>query len=417
MTIVDRVKNICLTPGTEWTVIEGESTPPASLITGYAVPLAAIGAVAGFIGGSLIGRSLPFVGTYRIGIMPGLVAAVFSFVMAIVGVAILAVVLNALAPTFGAQKDTAQAFKLAVYSYTPAWVAGVLQILPVLGLLAIIAGLYGIYLMYLGLPRLMKCPQDKAAGYTVLVVVCAIVLYIIIGAIGAAVTGAGMLTTGALSGGMFGRSAPSSQVQFDRNSPLGKLQSLGQKLDESNKKMAEAQKAGDTKGQEAAAMEALGTLLGGGQHVDPVDVDTLKQFVPDTFAGLPKASSSAEKNGIAGLMVSKAEATYSSGGRDVTLTVSDSGGASGLVGLATWAGGESEQEDANGSERTYKQGDRLVHETSSKTGGTNEYSIVLGQRFIVSAESRSVDLNTLKGAVSGLNLARLESMKDAGVKK
>ncbi|HVB37487.1 MAG TPA: hypothetical protein VND92_03080, partial [Vicinamibacterales bacterium] len=99
MTIVERVKNICLTPGTEWAVIEGESTPPASLLTGYAAPLAAIGAAAGFIGGSVIGRSLPFVGTYRIGIMPGLVAAVFSFVMAIVGVAILAVVLNALAPT------------------------------------------------------------------------------------------------------------------------------------------------------------------------------------------------------------------------------------------------------------------------------------------------------------------------------
>ncbi|MDE3156432.1 MAG: YIP1 family protein [Acidobacteriota bacterium] len=417
MTIVERARNICLTPNTEWGVIENETTQPVPLLTGYAAPLAAIGAVAGFIGGSVVGRTLPFVGTFRIGVFAGLTMAVFSFVMALVGVAILAIVINALAPTFGGQKNTNQAFKLAVYSYTPAWVAAVLQILPVLGVLAILAGLYGIYLMYLGLPRLMKCPEDKTVGYTVLVVVCAIVLYIIIGAIGGIVMGAGALTTGALGGGLFGRSAPSSEVQFDKNSPLGKLQDLGDKMAESNKKMEEAQKKGDAQGEAAAAAEALGTLLGGGRHVDPVDTATLKAFIPDSFAGLTKSSSSAEKNGIAGLMVSKAEATYGSGGRDVTLTISDTGGASGLVGLASWAGSESDQEDANGSERTYKQGDRLVHEESSKTGGTNEYSIILGERFVVSAESSSVDLNTLKGAVAGLNLGKLEAMKDVGVKK
>src|SRR5262245_27966733 len=121
MNIVERAKGICLSPNTEWSVIEGESTSPGTLVSSYVAPLAAIGAVAGFVGGSIIGRTIPFVGTYRVGMVAGVAGAIFVFVMGIIGVAILSLIINALAPTFGAQKDSRQAMKLAVYSYTPAW--------------------------------------------------------------------------------------------------------------------------------------------------------------------------------------------------------------------------------------------------------------------------------------------------------
>src|SRR5690348_9438420 len=231
MNLVERVKNICLTPGTEWAVIAGEPAPPADLLTTYAAPLAAIGAIAGFIGGSIIGRTLPFVGTYRVGLFAGLVMAVYVFVMALVSVAIVAFIINALAPTFGGQKNGRQALKVAVYAYTPAWIAGVLQIFPLLGVLAILAALYGIYLMYLGLPKLMQCPPEKAAGYTALVVVAAIVLSICVAAAGAMVGGAGLMTAGAFSN-RTASSAGSDDVRFDKNSPLGKLQDLSDKMQE-----------------------------------------------------------------------------------------------------------------------------------------------------------------------------------------
>jgi hypothetical protein len=174
-TLVDRAKNICLTPNTEWPIIAAEPTSPGTLVSGYVVPLAAIGAVAGFIGGTLIGHTVPYLGTYRVPFFSGIVAALFIFCMAIVGVFVLSLVINALAPTFGGEQNSTQALKVAVYSYTPAWIAGVLQIVPLLGIFGIFAGLYGLYLLYLGLPRLMKCPEDKAVGYTAVVVVCAIV--------------------------------------------------------------------------------------------------------------------------------------------------------------------------------------------------------------------------------------------------
>ena len=197
---------------------------------------------------------------------------------------------------------------------------------------------------------------------------------------------------------------------------MGKLQDLGKKLEESNKKMEAAQKSGDDKAQAAAAIEGLGTLLGGGKRVDPIAIDQLKPFVPENFAGLPKTASSAEKTGIAGLMVSKAEARYGDGAdKSVTLDISDTGGVSGLMGLASWVGVEGEKDDDSGSEKTQKVGGRLVHERTSKTGGTNEFSIVLGDRFVVSAKGNGVGVNELKAAISSLDLARLESMKDVGV--
>jgi len=184
MAMIERIKGICLKPQTEWEVIAEEDTPAAALYKGYVAPLAAIPAIAGFIGGSLIGRSLPLIGSYRVPIVSGLVMSVFMFVMALVGVFVLSLIINYLAPSFGAQKSSSQALKVAVYSYTPVWVAGALQILPALGLLGVLAGFYGLYLLYLGLPRLMKCPQEKAVGYTVVVVVCAIILSMVIGAVG-----------------------------------------------------------------------------------------------------------------------------------------------------------------------------------------------------------------------------------------
>jgi hypothetical protein len=182
--------------------------------------------------------------------------------------------------------------------------------------------------------------------------------------------------------------------------------------------MEAAQKSGDAKAQTAAAFESLGTLLGGGKRVDPVAIDQLKAFVPESLAGLPKTASSAEKTGIAGLMVSKAEARYGDGGgKRVTLEISDTGGVSGLMGLASWVGVEGEKDDDSGSEKTQKVNGRIVHERTSKTGGTNEFGIVLGDRFVVSATGDGVGVSELKAAISGLDLIKLESMKNVGVQK
>lgn len=417
MAMVDRIKNILITPKTEWPVIAGETTSNGDILKSYVLPLAAIPAVAGFVGGSLIGHSMPFIGgTYRMPIVAGIGLAIFGFVMAIVGVYILSFIVNVLAPTFAAEKSDTQAFKLVVYSSTAGWLGGIFHMIPGLGLLGVLASLYGVFLLYLGLPRLMKCPEDKAIGYTAVIVVVAIVVFVIVGAVGALIGGIGGAATGAF-GGLGGRTQTSSNVTFDKDSPMGKLEAFGKNMEAAGKKMEAAQKSGNPEEATKAAMNVLGTALGGGKAVDPLAIEQLKPFVPETFAGLPKKSSKAEKAGAMGIMVSKAEARYGDdAGKSVDLEVSDTGGAAGWMTFAGWAMVQGEKEDQYGSEKTSTINGRLVHEKSRKDGGS-EYDLVLGQRFIVTAKGNGVDLNTLKAAVATLDLGKLESMKEVGVQK
>ena len=180
MSLMERAKNIILTPKTEWPVIDTEQTSTGALYTGYIIPLALIGPVAQIIGWSVFGMSLPFVGTFRIPIGYAVRTAVITYVASLISVFVLALIIDALAPTFGGQKNQMQALKVAAYSSTAAWVAGIFGIIPALAILGLL-GLYSLFLLYLGLPVLMKSPQDKAVGYTVVVIICAIVLWIVVG--------------------------------------------------------------------------------------------------------------------------------------------------------------------------------------------------------------------------------------------
>jgi len=183
MALMDRVKKILLQPKQEWPVIEAEQATVGGLYTGYIIPLAAIGPIASLIGWSAFGMRIPFVGSMRIPIGVGVRNAVVVYVLGLVGVFVLALIIDALAPTFGGQKNQIQALKVAAYSYTAAWVGGIFSLIPALAILGLLAGLYSLYLLYLGLPILMKAPQEKAVGYTVVVIIVAIVLYFVIGII------------------------------------------------------------------------------------------------------------------------------------------------------------------------------------------------------------------------------------------
>lgn len=183
--LVGRVKAILLTPQTEWPVIAAEPATIADIYKSYVMPLAAIGPVAGFIGSTAIGFSV--VGTtYRVPVGTALVSAVIGFALALVGVYLLALIIDALAPTFGAVKDRTQAFKVAAYGWTAAWIVGIVGLIPALSILGL-AGLYSFYLLYLGLPAVMKAPADKAVGYIVSVIVASIVISIGVSMISASV--------------------------------------------------------------------------------------------------------------------------------------------------------------------------------------------------------------------------------------
>ncbi len=181
--MVERIKGILFSPKTEWEKIKAEPTNIAQVMTGYAVPLVLIPAIFGFLGYTLIGISGGMLGFIRYPFVSAIVWAIVWFILTLVGLYIEGIVINALAPSFDSVPNTTNAFKLAVYSMTPYFVAGILYIFPVLGILVLLISLYGLYLMYLGMPVMMSTPKEKVIGYMIVAIIVMFIINIIIGAI------------------------------------------------------------------------------------------------------------------------------------------------------------------------------------------------------------------------------------------
>ena len=185
--LLTRVKDILFTPESEWEVIEAEPTTIRQLFTRYACILAAIGPIAQLLGSQLFGYRALWV-SYRPLLTTALAQAVVGYVLALAGVFITAMIVDALAPSFGGQSNRTQAFKVAIYSATAVWISGVFALFPPVSSLGII-GIYSLYLLYLGLPRLMKAPKDKALIYTIVIVVVSIVVTVVVTVLSGAVAG------------------------------------------------------------------------------------------------------------------------------------------------------------------------------------------------------------------------------------
>ena len=268
MNLISRVKEILLAPKATWPVIATEATDTATLYTRYVMILAAIPAVAGFIGMSVFGVS-GFGASMRVPLMSGLVQMVLGYGLGLVMVFVLALIADALAPGFGGQKNPMNALKLVAYSSTASMVGGIFALIPALGVLGLLASLYSLYLLYLGVPTLMKVPQEKSLVYTIVLIVCAIVVGVIIGTVLGAVRGGpammGMHTPvgspvsietpkgsfkveQSAGGGTVKIETPEGAVTYD----VAKMQEWSKRMEEAGKKMQAAQQSGDK-----AAMEQV----------------------------------------------------------------------------------------------------------------------------------------------------------------
>jgi hypothetical protein len=201
MNLIDRIKGIILKPKDEWVKIKAESTPVMTLFMKVVIPLAAIPAVAQFIGYGLIGIRVPFVGMYRIPIGTSLFRAIVSYALNVAAVYVAGLVINALATTFASKQNQENAMKLVVYSLIPGWIGGVFNLLPALGFLAVIASLYGLYILYLGFQTpMMDTPQDKIVAYLIVSIVIVAVLVAVVSFVVGAIFTVGAVTMGAVPG-------------------------------------------------------------------------------------------------------------------------------------------------------------------------------------------------------------------------
>ena len=369
-----RAKALITRPADEWPVIAAEPATPADLMRGWAVPLAAIGPVAGFIHGQVFGFGA-FGISYRPGIVAGLSTLVVSYVLGLIGVVVLALVAQNVAPRFGGVADRTSAFKLVVYGSTAAWVAGVFQLIPGLGLLAIL-GLYSLYLYYLGATPVMRVPQDKAAGFTAVTILAAVLLYIVVGAVSSAFLG--------IFGGGLG-----SHVADNSGTVSGKLTVPG----------------GGTV--DIGALNAANEQIKANQNRPATSPDKLQALLPQSIGGYQRT---AIESGAAGGLGSNADGTYIGAGNTFHLKVTDMAALGSLASIGSAMGVSSSKSDANGYEKTGTVDGHMQTEEWNKDSHSGKFSVMLANRFSVEAEGNAASIDELKAAVATIDQGALEKL-------
>jgi hypothetical protein len=382
--LIDRAKAIILSPKAEWQKIDGEPADIGKLYTGYALPLAAAAAIAGAIGMTLFGVGA-FGFSYKTPLMASASGAVVQIVLSMLGVFVFAHILNWLAPNFGSQANIGQAHKLAVYSYTAAFLAGLFAIFPPLGMLGIL-GLYSFYLLYTGMPALMKTPEDKRVGYIVTAIIAAIVLWLVIGA----VVGAATRMFAPVGGiGPFGGATQGGKVEGEVKLPGGGTIDLSE-MEKLSKEM------------EAVA---------DGKAV-PIDPAKLTALLPQTLPG-GYARDAVESNSAGAMGAATSEGTYRNGDKTIRLSVTSLGPMGAMAGIAAAAGVNSNREDSNGYERARTVDGRMITEELDRGSNTAKYAIIGKKGVTVSAEgSGGVSVDEARAAVEAIGIARLEALGD-----
>jgi hypothetical protein len=371
--LIARVKDILTRPSPTWDVIDGERPTVGQLYTGYIMPLAAIPAVCGAIGGALVG-----VGAFGVSVrLPPIGAVsqgVTQFVLSLVMTYVMALIIEALAPSFGGVKDRLQALKVAAYAYTAAWVAGVFSLIPMLWIITLLGALYSPYLLYLGLPKLMKSSQEKALPYTAVVVVVAIVFSLVIAVVVGSVTA---MTGGGL--GALGGAQISGKVDVPGGGSI-----------------------------DVAKLEAAAKALERGEAGPVADPEDLKAYLPTSIAGFTRGDVRASSGGVGSIQGSQAEAEYVRGESRIRLGVTDVGGVGAFAGIAGAFNARSSEETATGYEKVGVVDGRMTQEKYDRESRSGEYGVLVGERFMVQAQGDGVTMDELKAAVAAVGIGRLE---------
>lgn len=382
--IVERVKRLLMSPAVEWAAIDAEPMTPRGIFMSWVVPLAAIGPIASVIGWQVFGLS-GFGVTYRPPLIGSIESGLIHYASMLVGVLVLALVIDALAPNFGATKNPVAAMKVAAFSATAAFVVGIVQIVPALFVLGFL-GFYSLYLMWIGLPLLMKPAADKAvAYYAVTLVVCAVVGIV------------GNVLVGSVTGGLTRASllADAGTVSGSVALPGGGSIDLGA-----------AQQAADRMKAATAQMQADAAS----GHSSAVPAAALQAMLPASIAGFTRGDVETQSGGAAGINGSTANARYSLGDQSFQLSVADMGAMGAVATLGGALNMQSSKTTATGYEKSEMVGGAMVKERWDNQSHSGEYATVAASRFAVSAEGSAPSIDVLKQAVGAIDAGKLATL-------
>jgi hypothetical protein len=379
--MVDRIKRLLTAPEAEWARIDAEPMTVRGIFTGWIVPLAAIGPIAGLIRSLLFGYGA-FGISYRPSVTSALLTAVTLYAVALIGIYVLALIVDALAPSFGGAKNPVAAMKVVAFSWTAAWLAGIFQVIPGLWWLGLV-GLYSFYLLWIGLPMLMKSPADRAAAYVAVAIVLAIVATAVIGAVASSISWSiARPVLSADAGTVDGKLTVPGVGQVD----LGKIDAASKRMEAMTARMQADAANGTTSAVPAAALQAM---------------------LPTSIGGFTRGDLESTSGGAGGINGSRAEGRYTAGDQSFTLSVADAGAMGALATLGGALNVQSNKQTATGYEKTEMVGGAMVTERWNTDSHSGSYQSMVASRFIVAADGNAPNIDTLKQAVASIDTGKL----------
>ncbi|HUI46836.1 MAG TPA: Yip1 family protein [Nitrospirota bacterium] len=161
-----RVKNILIRPRDEWRVIRDEPKTYSGIILRYVAILAAIPPAAAVIDGIVFNGPVPR-STLLSSLSRLLLQNVMWYCISVINVVITGAIIAAVVTTSESRWGGLPGLKVAAYSFTPLFIAGVLAVIPAMNWIVYAAILYSIYLVYLGIIGLASTGRKQAIGYAI----------------------------------------------------------------------------------------------------------------------------------------------------------------------------------------------------------------------------------------------------------
>lgn len=181
---LSRALAIVWRPRSTWREIACEPPSLARLTVTYVVPLAAIGPIATYVALRHNGVRIATGTTFHASIAVALTEAITSFVFALAGVPLVAAIVRAFAPMFGARLSFARAFAISAYAFTPIWFGGALLVVPALALGQVALAVYAFFLFASGLATVGGIAIRQASFFAALALACSIASGFALGALG-----------------------------------------------------------------------------------------------------------------------------------------------------------------------------------------------------------------------------------------
>ncbi|OGI41521.1 MAG: hypothetical protein A2140_01795 [Candidatus Muproteobacteria bacterium RBG_16_62_13] len=175
-------------PEEEWKTIHREHCTVTRCYCSHVLLLAAIPAIAGYIGTTQVGWQVTARELHKLTPDSALQIAILFYITMLVAVFSVGKMIHWMGRTYGSKQSLPPCIALAAYTATPLFLIGIMLLYPLLWLnllLGLPALAYTVYLLYTGVPVMMGVPKER--GFLFASAVLAVGLVMLVGVLAATV--------------------------------------------------------------------------------------------------------------------------------------------------------------------------------------------------------------------------------------